>query len=84
MMSVFEGGVGIERGGMAERSIDIGDRVLREAGRDEEGELSADILDSCVVSVMILRDISDLSVVFRSWIECFDVDVELFGHHERH
>jgi hypothetical protein len=41
---VFEGGVGIDRGGMLERSIDIGVRDPREDGREERGEFSDDIL----------------------------------------
>ena len=41
---VLEGGVGIWRGGMVERSMDIGVRDSREEGRDERGELSFDIL----------------------------------------
>ena len=43
---VFEGGVGIVKAGMEERSIDIGVLVLDslEDGREERGELSDDIL----------------------------------------
>lgn len=40
---VFEGGVGIVRGGMVDRSMDIGVRDSLEDGREERGELSVDI-----------------------------------------
>jgi len=40
---VFEGGVGSWKAGMPDRSMDIGDRDL-DNGREEDGELSADIL----------------------------------------
>ena len=40
---VFEGGVGMLSGGSVERSIDIGVLDPIEGGRDEGGELSADI-----------------------------------------
>lgn len=41
---VFEGGVGMERGGRVERSRDIGVLDSLEEGREERGELSDDIL----------------------------------------
>lgn len=45
MRRVLEGGVGIVRGGMVERSRDIGVRDSREEGREERGdEVSDDIL----------------------------------------
>ena len=40
---VLEGGVGMERGGMVERSIDIGVRDSLDDGREERGKLSVDI-----------------------------------------
>jgi len=45
---VFDGGVGIVRGGMVERSIDIGVRDSLEDGREERGELSVDIFAACL------------------------------------
>lgn len=45
---VLEGGVGIARGGMAERSMDIGVRDSLEDGREERGELSDDIFAVCL------------------------------------
>ena len=45
---VFEGGVGICRGGMVDRSMDIGVRDSLEDGREERGELSVDILVGCL------------------------------------
>ena len=43
MRRVFEGGVGSWKGGMLERSIDIGERDL-DIGREDVGELSADMV----------------------------------------
>lgn len=43
MRRVLEGGVGMVRGGMVERSMDIGVRDSREEGREERGELSVDM-----------------------------------------
>jgi hypothetical protein len=45
---VFEGGVGMLRGGMVERSRDIGVRDSLEDGREERGELSVDIFAVCL------------------------------------
>ena len=42
-MRVFDGGVGCTRGGIVERSIDIGVLDREEEGCDEVGELSVDI-----------------------------------------
>jgi hypothetical protein len=42
--SVFDGGVGIDRGGRDERSMLMGVRDSLEVGRDDDGELSEDIL----------------------------------------
>ena len=42
--SVFDGGVGIDRGGRVERSMLMGVRDSLEVGRDDDGELSEDIL----------------------------------------
>jgi hypothetical protein len=44
MRRVLDGGVGIERGGMVERSMDIGVRDPLDEGREDRGELSVDIL----------------------------------------
>lgn len=44
MRRVLEGGVGMERGGIVERSMDIGVRDSLDEGREERGELSVDIL----------------------------------------
>jgi len=49
MRRVFEGGVGWTSGGIELRSIDIGLRDSLDAGRDDGGELSEDILGVCVV-----------------------------------
>jgi len=54
MMRVFDGGVGSESGGKLERSIDIGDRDFLEVGRDEAGELPADILKVIVLLVVVV------------------------------
>jgi hypothetical protein len=48
MSSVFEGALGVGRGGRVEKSMDMvddrDDRDVREEGRDAGGELSADML----------------------------------------
>lgn len=51
--SVFEGGVGIARGGIVERSMDIGVRDSLEDGRDDRGELSEDILKLALTSTVL-------------------------------
>ena len=52
MRRVFEGGVGVERGGREDKSIDICDRDSLETGREEGGDVSAeDILIFCAVGV---------------------------------
>ena len=50
MRSVFEGGVGCDRGGIVERSMksDVLDSL--EEGRDDCGELSEDIVKTVAVS----------------------------------
>jgi len=48
MRRVFEGGVGIDSGGIVERSMDMGVRDSLEEGRDERGELSVDIFACCL------------------------------------
>jgi len=46
--SVFEGGVGIVRGGMLDRSMDIGVLDSLEDGCDEPGELFVVIFAICL------------------------------------
>lgn len=61
MRSVFEGGVGWIRGGIAERSIDILCRDALEVGRVDCGELSEDMvkgwcfLKACKAFVNMMR-----------------------------
>ena len=47
---VFEGGVGMLRGGIVERSIDIGVRDPLEDGREDRGEVFSDDILLCICS----------------------------------
>jgi len=62
MSSVFDGGVGIARGGIVERSIDMFAFLdSRDVGREDGGELSKDILEVCAKCYEYLDECSNCS-----------------------